>query len=164
MRNEQVIQRMFIVASLALIPWSPVLAAQAAEQSHGEGIPEVMTEQSSTMHWDAPAANAARVKTAWVEDIRSSLAMYKKSYPTSNFDPYLKKLDRAEAAVGRGDRTNVKGEMGGFFKMLATRAHGISDVAANELTNLAQMAAPIEEYGITVPRSGSSQYGSEVPR
>ena len=57
----------------------------------------------------------------------------------------------------------VKGEMGSFFKMLATRVNGISDVAAEELTNFAQMVAPIQEYGISVPRSGSSQYGSEVP-
>jgi hypothetical protein len=164
MKHEHVIQRMVIFASLMLIPWAPAVATHAAEQARGERIPEVMTEQSSVTKRDAPMTNAMRAKAGWVDDIRSSLAMYKKNYPTSNFAPYLKKLDRAEDAVGRGDRKNVKGEMGGFFKMLATRAHGISDVAADELTNLAQMAAPIEEYGITVPKSGSSQYGSEVPR
>jgi hypothetical protein len=57
----------------------------------------------------------------------------------------------------------VKMEMGSFFKMLATRANGINEIAADELTNFAQMVAPIQEYGISVPRSGSSQYGSEVP-
>jgi hypothetical protein len=160
MRN--MIRLTFMMASLALMLWSSILNTQAAEQSTDQSIPEVMAERTSTQG-DAPTVNTAPVQATWVDEIRSSLAMYKKNYPTSNFDPYLKKLNLAGEAVGRGDRRMVKVEMGSFFKMLATRANGISDIAAEELTNFAQMVAPIQEYGISVPRSGSSQYGSEVP-
>jgi hypothetical protein len=65
--------------------------------------------------------------------------------------------------VSAGNRRSVKTEMGAFFKMLAKRDHGISGVAADELTNFARMVTPLEEYGISVPRAGSDQYGSEVP-
>ncbi|MGH7773617.1 MAG: hypothetical protein ACREQA_15440, partial [Candidatus Binatia bacterium] len=85
------------------------------------------------------------------------------NYPTSDFAPFLTKLNLVRDAVGRGDRRAVKIEMGAFFKMLAKREHGISEVAADELTNFAQMVTPLEEYGISVPRSGAGQYGSEVP-
>jgi hypothetical protein len=47
--------------------------------------------------------------------------------------------------------------MGAFFKMLRTRAHGISDVAADELFNVAVMVAPIQEYQISVPGGGPGQ-------
>ncbi|MER3423661.1 MAG: hypothetical protein C4293_10925 [Nitrospiraceae bacterium] len=57
----------------------------------------------------------------------------------------------------------VKVEMGGFFKMLANRDHGINEGAADGLSNFAQMVAPIQEYRISVPKSGAEQYGSEVP-
>jgi len=65
-------------------------------------------------------------------------------------------------ALSRGDRRAVKVEMGAFFKMLATRSHGINEGAADELSNFAQMVTPIEEYGISVPKSGAEQYGSEL--
>jgi hypothetical protein len=41
--------------------------------------------------------------------------------------------------------------MGNWFKMLRSRAHGINDVAADELFNFAVMVTPLEEYGISVP-------------
>lgn|GEM_PF-4761959 len=57
----------------------------------------------------------------------------------------------------------MKIEMGSFLKMLATRAHGINEIAADELSNVAQMVTPIQEYGISVRKSGARQYGSEAP-
>ena len=66
-------------------------------------------------------------------------------------------------AVGTGNRRAVKNEMGAFFNMLLKRDHGISGVAADELINFSRMVTPIEEYGISVPKSGSDQYGSEAP-
>ncbi len=162
MRNEHLIRLTFMAASLVLMSWGPVLTTQAAAQSPDQRIPEVMAERTSTQG-DVPTANAAPIQAAWVDEIRSSLGIYTKNYPASNFDPYLKKLNLAGEALGRGDRRMVKMEMGSFFKMLATRANGISDIAADELANFAQMVAPIQEYGISVARSGSNQSGSEVP-
>jgi hypothetical protein len=54
-------------------------------------------------------------------------------------------------AVNRGDNQSVKKEMGKWFKMLRSRDHGISDVAADELYNFSLMVTPIQEYGIAVP-------------
>jgi hypothetical protein len=112
----------------------------------------------------APSPTAQPRPAGWVEEIQNSLQTYKASYPTSNFEPYLKTLGRVQDAAQRGDRRMVKTEMTGFFKMLARRSHGIDDVAADELTNFAQMVTPLEEYGIAMPRSGASQYDSEVLR
>ena len=56
----------------------------------------------------------------------------------------------------------MKVELGAFFKMLAKRLHGINEGAADELSNLAQMVTPIQEYGIQVPKFGAEQYGSEI--
>lgn len=162
MKASLFIRRMGIVASLALIPWLPVLSTQAADQLPGAGIPEIMQVQP-TMQSDAPVLGTGSAQSAWVDEIVNSLSIYKANYPTSNFAPYLTKLNAVRDAVGRGDRRAVKGEMGAFFKMLAKRAHGISEVAADELTNFAQMVTPVQEYGIAVPRSGAEQYGTETP-
>ena len=162
MRNDHMRRLTFLGALLALMWGGSVLTTQAAEESRERNIPEVMAERTSTQG-GVPTVIAAPVQGTWVDEIRSSLVMYKKNYPSSNFDPYLKKLNLAGDALDRGDRRMVKMEMGTFFKMLATRANDISDIAADELTNIAQMVAPIQEYGISVPRSGSNQYGAEVP-
>jgi hypothetical protein len=41
--------------------------------------------------------------------------------------------------------------MNRFFRMLQGRAHGINDVAADELFNFSVMVTPVQEYGISVP-------------
>jgi hypothetical protein len=48
------------------------------------------------------------------------------------------------------------------FRMPANRAYGINEDNAGELSNFAQMVTSIREYGISVPRSGSDQYGSDI--
>ena len=156
MRTELSIRRIVILTSLALIPWLPAFSTQAADQLPGAGIPEVMEARPSSDP-NAPTAVAAPAQAAWVDEIRNSLAMYKVNYPTSDFAPYLSKLNLVRDAVARGDRRAVKVEMVAFFKMLAKRDHGINEVAADELTNFAQMVTPLEEYGISVPRSGAGQ-------
>lgn len=93
----------------------------------------------------------ALAQTTWVDEISNSLAFAKTNYPTSNFEPYEKRLTVVKDAVRAGDKQAVRVEMGKWFKMLRTRAHGISDVAADELFNFALMVTPIEEYGISVP-------------
>lgn len=93
----------------------------------------------------------ALAEMTWVDDIANSLAFSKTNYPTSNWEPYSQKLGLVQAALQRGDQRTVKTEMSKWFKMLGTRDHGISDVAADELFNFSLMVTPIQEYGISVP-------------
>ena len=93
----------------------------------------------------------AFAESTWVDEISNSLTFYKASYPGSNFEPYLHRLNRVKDALGQGDKRTVRVEMGKWFKMLRNREHGINDVAADELFNFAMMVTPIEEYGISVP-------------
>jgi len=93
----------------------------------------------------------ALAETTWADDIANSLAFSKTNYPTSNWEPYSQKLGLVQAALQRGDQRTVKTEMSKWFKMLRTRDHGISDVAAEELFNFSLMVTPIQEYGISVP-------------
>jgi len=155
-RTVLFIRRTVLFTSLLVMPWVPILASEAGELPSGGGIPEFIKAPQSSDH-NAPITVGTPAQAGWVEEIRNSLGMYKTNYPTSNFAPYAAKLDLVRDAVGRGDRRAVKTEMGAFFKMLAKRDHGISDIAADELTNFSQMVTPIEEYGIAVPRSGAGQ-------
>jgi hypothetical protein len=125
-------------------------------------------EVQPSMQRDAPVvmtapAQATSAQATWVDEIKNSLGVSKANYPSSNFAPYQTKLNLVGDAVSRGDRRAVKMDMGSFLKMLATRAHGINEGAADEPSNFAQMVTPIQEYGISVPRSGAGQYRSEVP-
>ena len=167
MRIFLFIRRTVVLTSLALIPWFPAPLAPAAELSPGGGIPEFMTMQPSMQRpallmMTAPAQTTSAQAT-WVDEIKNSLGVYKANYPGSNFSPYQTKLNLIGDALSRGDRRAVKVEMSAFLKMLATRAHGINEGAADELSNFAQMVTPIQEYGISVQKSGAAQYGSEVP-
>lgn len=78
----------------------------------------------------------------WADEIANAVTFYKASYPTSNFDPYLKQLARVRDGLGREDQQIVKVEMDHFLKMLQTRAHGINEVAADELYNFALGVIP----------------------
>jgi len=86
----------------------------------------------------------------WADEIWNALTFYKASYPTSNFDPYFEKLNRVRDGIGRGDQQIVRVEMDQFVKMLQVRAHGISDVAADELYNLAIGVRPAEEQSTSL--------------
>jgi hypothetical protein len=90
-------------------------------------------------------------QTAWVDEIDNSLAFSAANYPNSDWEPYRQEIKMVREAVNRGDNQSVKKEMGRWFKMLRTRDHGISDVAADELYNFSLMVTPIQEYGIAVP-------------
>ncbi len=163
MKTDLFIGHTIILASLTLTPWLSEPSTYAADQLSGAGIPEIMgTQPSSPLEMSSVRQTPAQ--STWVDEIRNSLGIYKATYPTSDFAPYLTQLDLVRAALGRGDRRAVKVEMGAFFRMLAKRDHEISDVAAEELTNFAQMVTPLEEYGISVPRSAARQYETEVPR
>ncbi|MEX5219073.1 MAG: hypothetical protein NW701_14690, partial [Nitrospira sp.] len=71
----------------------------------------------------------------WVDEVRNMVTFEKASYPGSDFDPYLQKLDRIQAGLDREDQRIVKMETDRFLKMLAERKHGINDVAADEIYN-----------------------------
>ncbi|MDE3226258.1 MAG: hypothetical protein KGN30_12700 [Nitrospirota bacterium] len=93
----------------------------------------------------------ALAQATWVDEIVNSVAFYKTNYPGSNWEPYQQSLTLVREAVSRGDQRIVRNEMGKFFKMLQGRAHGINDVAADELFNFAVMVTPIQEFNIAVP-------------
>ena len=150
------IRRTVLLTSLALIPGLPVPFTHAGQLPSSGGIPEIMTVAQPSGEPQA-VATGTPAQTAWVEEIKNSLAMYKTNYPTSDFAPYVTKLDLVRDAVDTGNRRAVKAEMGAFFNMLVKRDHGISGVAADELINFSRMVTPIEEYGISIPKSGSDQ-------
>ena len=144
------------------MPWATGTASPAAEVFTRGAIPEFMKAAEPSAD-NIPIGTLASID--WVEEVRNYLSIYETNYPGSNFTPYLAKLDLVRDAVGRGDRRAVRNEMGAFFKMLAKRAHGISDVAPDELTNFSQMVIPIAaEYGIPVPRLGAGQYSMGDPK
>jgi hypothetical protein len=97
------------------------------------------------------AGGIALAQATWVDEITNSVAFYKTNYPTANWEPYQQRLMLVREAVSRGDQLVVRNEMGKFFKMLQGRAHGINDVAADELFNFALMVTPIQEFNIAVP-------------
>ena len=90
-------------------------------------------------------------QSSWVEEIGNSITMYQNLYPSSNFKPYEDQLTRVKDALNQNDRKAVTTEMGKWFKMLRNRAHGIDEMAANELMNFAVMVTPVQEYNISVP-------------
>ena len=91
----------------------------------------------------------------WLDDLLDSLTAYfPKKYPAYDFSPYAQELNRIRGAASLGDRWGAKREMGVFLNMLASRAHGLGDDAADELAALSQRIMPDEEFGIVYPRSG----------
>lgn len=94
---------------------------------------------------------SAWAETVWIDELANSVSFYKVNYPGANWDPYSQKLGLVRDALQRGDQRTVKAEMSTWFKMLRARAHGINDVAADELFNYSLMVTPIQEYGIAVP-------------
>ena len=71
---------------------------------------------------------SASADTTWVDEINNSLAFSTANYPSSNWEPYHKKIGVVREAVSSGDNQAVRMEMGKWFKMLRHRDNGISDV------------------------------------
>jgi len=100
---------------------------------------------------ETPAERPSQPPT-WADDLDHRLSTYfKKKYPSFDFTPYTEELTRVRGAVSRGDRWAIKREMGVFLKMLASRAYGLEDDAAEELIDLAQQTMPVEEFAIIYP-------------
>jgi hypothetical protein len=144
MRTYRFIRLTVILASLAMIPWLPMLVATAADQPSGAGTPSQETKQAFT-------EGVATAQGAWVDELTNSLKNYKATYPASNFDAYTEKLSTVRTALDSGNKEKVRAEMGVVLKMLRTRAHGINDIAADELFNYWVMVTPIAEYRVSVP-------------
>ena len=105
----------------------------------------------------ATAAPTERLSQSvtWLDDLEHRLTTYfTKKYPAYDFSPYEQELDRIRGAVNLGDRWGAKREMGVFLTMLAIRAYGLGDDAAEELAVLSQQIMPDEEFGIVYPGSG----------
>jgi hypothetical protein len=102
----------------------------------------------------APPTERLAPPLNWVNDLERRLMTYfTKKYPAYDFAPYVQELDRIRGAVSRGDRWGAKREMGVFLTMLASRAYGLGDDAAEELAVLSQQIMPEEEFGIVYPGS-----------
>lgn len=107
---------------------------------------------------------ALAAQCAWCDEMANSLSFYKTNYPTSNFAPYLQKVGIVRDAVGRGDQKAVKSEIGELFKMLRARAHGINDVAADELLGFWQtVTPPIEEHKLSTPDMSPDEVNLAAP-
>ena len=103
--------RTIVVTSLALLLLLPALPTHA------------LLGTSPFMLCPALFAACGQAQPTWVDEIKHAPGTYfKKKYPASNFDLYLKALDRVRAAVGRGDHRTEKIEMGLFLTMLAHHA------------------------------------------
>jgi len=87
----------------------------------------------------------------WCDEMANSLTFYKATYPVSNFNPYVEKVGVVRDAMSRGDKNTAKAEIEKLFQMLRTRAHGINDVAADELLSHWQMILPVEELKTSAP-------------
>jgi hypothetical protein len=114
--------------------------------------------QSSDAPSFLPATSPAERRSppaTWLDDLNHNLTTYfMKKYPAYDFSPYAQELSRIRDAVNRGDRWGAKREMGVFLTMLARRAYGLGDDAAEELSVLSQQIMPDEEFGIVYPGSG----------
>ncbi len=82
---------------------------------------------------------------AWVDEVWNMVVFEKASFPGSNFDPYFEKLGRIRNDLIEDNHLSVKTETNQFLKMLADRAYGIHDVAADEIYNFALQVRPMEE-------------------
>ena len=108
--------------------------------------------------WTGGSALAAGT---WADEIVTAATFYKANYPTGNWSPYFEELTKVKDGIGRGDEQIVKVEMDQFLKMLLRRAHGINDVAADELYNFALVVRPTEPS--TSAMSFDLEIGTERP-
>jgi hypothetical protein len=141
------VSRRVLLPLLAQILVSPVFFVLAPDPVQaGETPAPLVATAAPTEHLSPPVT--------WLDDLERKLTTYfAKKYPAYDFSPYAQELDRIRGAVSLGDRWGAKREMGVFLKMLATRAYGLGDDAADELAVLSQQIMPDEEFGIVYPGS-----------
>jgi len=106
----------------------------------------------------ATAAPTERVSPsiAWLDELEHRLTThFTKKYPVYDFSPYAQELDRIRGAISLGDRWGSKREMGVFLKMLAIRAYGLGDDAADELAVLSRRIMPGRGVRLCLSRIGN---------
>ena len=141
------VSRRVLLPLLALILVPPVFSTLAPNPTQAGETP------SSLLASTAPAERPSPLVT-WVDTLTFRLTTYfMKTYPAYDFSPYAQELDRIRGALSLGDRWGAKREMGVFLNMLAIRAYGLGDDAAEELAVLSQRIMPDEEFGIVYPGS-----------
>lgn len=141
------VRRQVLLSLLAPILVPPVFSALAPSSIQaGETPSYLLAAAAPTEHLSPPVT--------WLDDLELRLTTYfTKKYPAYDFSPYAQELDRIRGAVSLGDRWGAKRETGVFLKMLAIRAYGLGDDAAEELAVLSQRMMPDEEFGIVYPGS-----------
>lgn len=87
----------------------------------------------------------------WIDQLNNAVLFHRATSPGGNWEPYLQKLTVIRDAVRRGEMRRASGQMGVFFGMLRTHAHGIDDVAADDIYNFALMLNQYNEPGIASP-------------
>ncbi|MBI5854779.1 MAG: hypothetical protein HZB35_06025, partial [Nitrospirae bacterium] len=86
-------------------------------------------------------AGLAWGQSTWADEVMNAIAFYSSTYPTSDFGPYVGQVGTIRAGLTRDDQQVVRIETEALLKMLMARAHGIHDVAADELYNVVRSAS-----------------------
>ena len=159
------VSRRVLLPFLALILVPPVFSVLAPNPIQAGETPSFLLATVAPTERLSPPVT-------WLDTLQFRLTTYfTKKYPAYDFSPYAQELDRIRGAVSRGDRWGAKREMGVFLNMIASRAYGLGDDAAEELAVLSQRMMPDEEFGIVYPGSetepptegGRAGDGSERP-
>jgi hypothetical protein len=109
-------------------------------------------ETPSFLPADAAPTERLSPSITWLDELEHRLTTYfTKKYPAYDFSPYAQELDRIRGEISLGNRWGAKREMGVFLTMLASRAYGLGNDAAEELAVLSQRIMPDEEFGIVYP-------------
>jgi hypothetical protein len=141
------VSRRVLLPFLALILVPPVCSMLATDPIQAGENPSFLLATAAPTERLAPPVT-------WLDDLEHKLTTYfTKKYPGYDFSPFAQELNRIRDAVNRGDRWGAKREMGVFLTMLASRAYGLGDDAAEELAVLSQHIMPGEEFGIVYPGS-----------
>ena len=99
----------------------------------------------------------------WLDDLENRLTTYfTKKYPAYDFAPYAQELDRIRGAISLGDRWGAKREMGVFLTMLASRAYGLGDDAAEELPCSRIESCRTRSSALSIPDREESRKRKEV--
>ena len=142
------VSRQVLLPFLALVLVPLVFSVLAPNPLQAGETPSFLLASASPTERLAPPVT-------WLDDLENRLTTYfTKKYPAYDFSPYAQELDRIRGAISLGDRWGAKREMGVFLTMLASRAYGLGDDAAEELAVLSQRVMPDEEFGIVYPGSG----------
>jgi hypothetical protein len=142
------VSRQVLLPFLALVLVPLVFSVLAPNPLQAGETPSFLLASAAPTERLAPSVT-------WLDDLENRLTTYfTKKYPAYDFAPYAQELDRIRGAISLGDRWGAKREMGVFLTMLASRAYGLGDDAAEELAVLSQRIMPDEEFGIVYPGSG----------